>query len=104
MGRRKAPLANEDYALCRTYGHQWEDGVLPPDYRPQVLRNCLCLRCARCSLHRIDSINSLGQVGSRRYLYPDDYRLTAEERPTREALRLWRLQAQRKGQRSEKAA
>jgi hypothetical protein len=75
-----------EYQRCRTWGHAWEE-FIPRNTRPRW-GELFTLRCTRCTTERHDTINALGQLGGRRYVYPDDYRLAADETPTRDELRV----------------
>lgn len=75
------------FVECRTWGHAWED-FIPNGKRPTGWGSKFSLRCARCAAERHDTIDSLGRVGTRHYVYPDGYSLAADETPTREQLRL----------------
>jgi hypothetical protein len=48
----------------------------------------LSLRCVRCTTERHDVIDHIGGVGQRRYIYAEDYRMTRDELPSREELRM----------------
>jgi hypothetical protein len=76
-----------EYERCRTWGHAWEDFV-PFGKRPQGWGMRFSLRCIRCTTERHDLIDTLGQLSSRQYVYPDDYSLAKDETPTRAELRL----------------
>lgn len=75
-----------EYEKCRTWGHAWEDFI--PDKRGSGWGSRFSLRCIRCATERHDVIDSLGELGSRQYIYPDDYKLARDETPTRAQLRL----------------
>lgn len=62
----------EEYLLCRVIGHQWEE-FTPIGMRRPHFGYRLSLRCSRCTTERHELINSRGEVGSRSYVYPDDY-------------------------------
>ena len=72
---------------CRTYGHAWDE-FYPDNLGTPMFGWRLSLRCARCTAERHDTIDHIGQVGSRRYIYPQDYQMTRDETPTREEMRL----------------
>lgn len=76
----------EDFLRCRTWGHAWEE-FTPRGTRP-AWGELFTLRCTRCATERFDVINNLGALGSRRYVYPEGYHLSASETPTRDAFRL----------------
>ena len=76
----------QDQLRCRTYGHAWDE-YFPDDLGPPMFGWRLSLRCVRCATERHDIIDHIGQVGQRRYIYPDGYQLAGEEKPTKEELR-----------------
>jgi hypothetical protein len=71
---------------CRTYGHSWDEfypnNMGEPEYGWR-----LSLRCTRCTAERHDTIDSIGQIAARRYIYPDGYQMKADEVPTRDEMR-----------------
>jgi len=83
---RGALLALE-YEKCRTWGHAWED-FIPMGKRPANWGSRFSLRCERCHAERHDVIDGLGRLSTRHYDYPEDYRMSRDETPTREQLRL----------------
>ena len=85
-GRRRAPEMGETtmgttgtkevrttYVMCRTLGHAWEP-FTPRGKRPAYFGYRLSLRCVRCGTERHDTIDMLGNVGSRSYEYEEDYK------------------------------
>jgi hypothetical protein len=72
---------------CRTYGHAWDE-FYPDNLGIPMYGWRLSLRCTRCSTERHDVINVRGEVGQRRYLYPDGYQRGRDEQLTREQFRL----------------
>jgi hypothetical protein len=80
-------VSGDQVVRCRTYGHAWDE-FTEGSLGPPMLDWRLSLRCIRCSTQRHDEINLLGEVGSRRYLYPEGYRsAVGEPRMTREDYR-----------------
>jgi hypothetical protein len=79
---------------CRTYGHAWDE-FYPDNLGVPLYGWRLSLRCVRCTAERHDLIDHIGQVGQRRYIYPDDYSLGRDETPTREEMRLSLFQSVR---------
>lgn len=75
-----------EYLRCRTWGHAWEE-FIPHGTRPHW-GELFTLRCTRCTTERHDTINALGALGQRRYVYPEDYSLAKDETPTRDQFRL----------------
>ena len=71
---------------CRTYGHAWEE-FYPDDLGEPTFGWRLSLRCVRCTGQRHDVIDHIGQVGQRRYIYPDGYHIARDETPSREEMR-----------------
>ena len=74
-----------DYTRCRTFGHSWFD--CDSDWKTD-LGMPLTLRCERCMIERRDTIGFYGQLVTRRYTYPQDYRYSRGERPSRNDFRL----------------
>lgn len=82
-------LENEE---CRIWGHAWTH-YIPAGRRTPSWGREFFLRCGRCGANRIDRIDTLGNLSSRRYEYPDGYLIkNRDDMPTREALRLDILQ------------
>lgn len=77
----------DDFLVCRTIGHSWDDN--PGASFVTIFNWALPLRCTRCSSERIDYLNLAGEVMSRRYIYPDGYKVAG----TRQGDRVGRLQA-----------
>jgi hypothetical protein len=82
------PPKAESYnmAQCRTYGHAWEE-FFPDDMGTPMYGWRLSLRCLRCNSERHDTIDALGRVNGRRYIYEEGYQMSRDERPDRETLR-----------------
>jgi len=74
----------EEYLRCRTWGHAWEE-FTPQGTRPRW-GELFSLRCVRCGTERFDTINALGALGARRYVYPEGYRIA--DTLTRDTFRL----------------
>lgn len=78
-----------EFQKCRSFGHMWDYFIpLAGDKRPAPWGHRVSIRCERCGAERHDIIDTLGQVSSRNYDYPDDYQMAADERPSSEQLRL----------------
>ena len=64
-------VKNYRYINCRSFGHSWKPTEITADtgwgYGIEV-------ECTVCKMHRLDTINSRGEVGKRRYMQPDGYR------------------------------
>lgn len=78
------------YRLCRMFrSHAWEDFTpRRGSYRPPRWGTTFHFRCTRCPVERHDTIDARGELAARRYVYPEDYQLPAEDVPTVEQLRL----------------
>lgn len=76
-----------EYEKCRTWGHAWSD-FIPADKRQPGWGRRFSLRCDRCATERHDVIDTLGELSTRQYVYPDDYQMARDERPTMQQLRL----------------
>jgi hypothetical protein len=79
-----------EHRLCRMFrAHALEAFTPDPSrYRPPEWGTTFHFRCVRCGTERHDTIDSLGELSTRRYVYPDRYRLHADEAPTTQELRL----------------
>jgi hypothetical protein len=78
---------DESMIRCRTYGHAWDE-FYPSVKGPPSFGWRLSLRCTRCTTERHDTIDVLGHVAAREYLYPEGYHLLRDETPTRDQLRV----------------
>ncbi len=58
------------FDTCKAIGHAWDK--VPSDWTPPW-GTPLTIRCMRCGTERRDVIDSLGDVSSRRYVYPVGY-------------------------------
>jgi hypothetical protein len=73
---------------CRIYGHAWEE-FYPDNLGTPLYGWRLSLRCTRCTTERHDTIDHIGQISQRRYIYADGYQTEpGEEKPSREEMRL----------------
>jgi hypothetical protein len=84
-----------DYLVCRTFGHAWEEFV-PVGMRKPVTGYRMSLHCHTCGTERHDSIDVNGNVGSRRYYYPEGYKLGGKFKRN-EARRVYRKRRRREG-------
>lgn len=75
---------NYPYVTCRTFGHRWEPSVIK---KREVYGRRVVLECDRCGTIRMDGVAVTGQVITRSYSQPDDYRLTRAQTPTRQEFR-----------------
>lgn len=75
----------ENFIVCRTLGHAWDEISDPGGWSPmqRVWKWRICLRCVRCGCERYDGINVNGEVGSREYRYPINYKYAVHQTPTR---------------------
>lgn len=71
---------------CRVYGHAWDE-FYPDNLGTPMFGWRLSLRCIRCTAERHDTIDHIGQVGQRRYIYPEGYQMERDETPTRQEMR-----------------
>jgi hypothetical protein len=69
---RQRLLVEYEYIWCRTFGHDWEEWHT--DRTPEF-GYYEAVHCPRCGTERLFNINMLGEVGSRRYVYPENYHL-----------------------------
>jgi hypothetical protein len=79
-----------EYRLCRMFRAHALEGFTPDArrYKAPDWGTTFHFRCIRCGTERHDTIDSLGELSTRRYVYPDEYRLEADDRPTTQELRL----------------
>lgn len=74
---------------CRFLRHAW-DQFTPIDFEHRGLwRRAIHLRCPRCGTTRHDALDVHGELLTRKYEYPDEYKMDRDERPTAEQLRMW---------------
>lgn len=65
----------DEYVICRTLGHSWDDHP-EPEFSPEMWRlslGALALRCTRCHAERYDYIGPGMDIQYRRYVYPLAY-------------------------------
>lgn len=86
--RRTYEDLRDDFMLCRTLRHAWEEVVEDTLERPQVQGDWWwVLRCSRCQTKRIILVDVFGNyVRLPRYVYPDGYQL--DEKVTSSELRV----------------
>lgn len=81
-----------DYDKCRAYGHAWDTDVEIPFTRRAggsvVFTYRLSARCTRCTTIRHDALDASGDVASRQYVYPEDYKYPTGDTPTRAEFRM----------------
>lgn len=65
----------DQYLLCRTLGHSWDDNPTAEVDSElfKASRGVLCLRCVRCTTERFDYIGNDMLVFQRYYRYPEKY-------------------------------
>jgi hypothetical protein len=80
-------LMRLEYEKCRTWGHAWSD-FIPHGKRPPGWGRRFSLRCDRCATERHDVIDTLGDLSTRQYVYPDDYHIARDAKPTLQMMRL----------------
>lgn len=74
---------------CRFLRHAWEV-FTPLDFPNRGLwRRAIHLRCPRCATVRHDALDVHGELISRKYDYPDEYKMDRDDRPTGDELRMW---------------
>jgi hypothetical protein len=66
----------DDYVICRTIGHAWDDNPTPEIDSDlwRTAKAALFLRCTRCHTERFDYIDSSFNVEYRYYRYPNKYK------------------------------
>jgi hypothetical protein len=96
-------LLRTAYVKCRSWGHAWSSFIPTLEQRREMWGDVYALRCERCHTERFDTINSLGQLDGRRYVYPYGYATAKDDRPSAEQLRLelierkaWKAEARRR--------
>jgi hypothetical protein len=83
-----------DYWECRHLGHSWDS--IPVTQRPPWGVS-MWFRCERCTTIRYDIINYFsGELMSRRYSWPDGYKMATGEKPSVEELRRYQFKLDRK--------
>jgi hypothetical protein len=73
-----------EYVECKAIGHNWER-FQPIGMERPYFGWRLSLVCTTCETERHDIIDANGNVGSRTYYYPEDYKTA--EKLTRDELR-----------------
>jgi hypothetical protein len=80
---------------CRFLRHSW-DVFSPVGFAHSGLwRRAIHLRCPRCGTVRHDALDVHGELLTRKYEYPDEYKMDQDDRPTSDQLRLWMLKRNR---------
>jgi hypothetical protein len=83
---------NPEFALCRTFGHDWdilEESEIETTML-QVWKWVFVLRCVRCTMRRVDGINAYGEVAQRTYHQPPGYSYSrTDPAPTRAEFRMF---------------
>lgn len=65
------------YLECRTFGHAWFDGQ-PNGNGTKRLTNSFFLVCGRCGMTRTDEIGQIGDLVTRSYVPPPDYKVSGQ--------------------------
>jgi hypothetical protein len=87
--RQKIDPAIQRYMSCRLVGHTWRIVADDDhDYEPMYGLWSLVLRCSNCEAERRDAFNIHGDVMSRQYIHPHDYK-SAERVYRPEVRRMW---------------
>jgi hypothetical protein len=77
---------HQDFLRCRTFGHSWDD---IPVTESDPDGHSFWLRCVNCATVRRDVFDRhYGHLLRRKYDYPDDYQLAADDVPSRDEFRL----------------
>jgi hypothetical protein len=76
------------YLRCNTLGHAWHD--YDSNWKPQF-GSPLTVRCERCGMERRDTINNHGDLLTRHYTRPANYRYPKGTRPSRADFRVMLL-------------
>jgi hypothetical protein len=77
-----------EYRQCRTWGHWMQDFIPGPgEYHGPGWGRTFAAMCTRCGTRRFTTIDSLGQIGHRRYIHPDGYKVEPGLAPTKAQLR-----------------
>lgn len=84
--RKELHSLTDDFVLCRTIGHSWDDVTGLVDRERVTGAWSLSLRCIRCTTERHDLVNYQGEVVERRYIYAEGY-TRLKERVFRDELR-----------------
>jgi hypothetical protein len=85
----------DKYLECRMLGHAWTI-VDPGDLASQFAFASLAVECDRCPMIRVDGFDVNGNLSTRKYVRPDDYRLPRDSTPSRADLRVrWARRARR---------
>ena len=69
---------NHAFALCRTFGHDWDilqDAEII-DAMATIWSHVFVLRCARCTMQRVDGINAYREQSKKGRYFPGEYVLT----------------------------
>lgn len=80
-----------NFEKCRLLGHAWDE-IVPADLPLYINRRvAVYWRCERCATVRRETYNRMGDIDTRKYIYPDGYLSDLDHRPTRQHLRLMAL-------------
>lgn len=67
---------NENYTLCRAIGHAWMIDERTKKRKGGIGTYVVIFGCGRCNMTRIDSYNYKGELLTRTYRQPEDYKLS----------------------------
>lgn len=76
-------VANQ-HIKCRTLGHAWDQGRIPPERHKYG--HLIIFTCRDCGCQRHDVFTHFGRINVRRYVQPEGYGLEGvpkDERPRR---------------------
>ena len=77
---------SQEFLECRMLGHSWEQFGTPQ--RKRSWGTTLTFYCTRCGMERDDTFDINGDLSMRAYIQPDGYRLTKDNTPRVQQLRL----------------
>ena len=73
------------YIRCNAIGHAWHD--YDSNWKAEF-GTPLTLRCERCGMERRDSINNYGDLLTRHYYRPPNWKYPKNQRPTKAEFRV----------------
>ena len=76
-----------EHQMCRGLGHSWDPYTPGIGVRKAPWGQRLYLLCTRCGMTRHDTFDLLGELSTRKYKPPTDYRLSKDETPNIQQLR-----------------
>ena len=78
----------ETLRKCRLRGHHMDEYNPREDYELGGWAGVLHWRCSTCGTERHDYVDENGEVGRRRYVWPDGYKVAMQDMPVKPELRL----------------